>query len=67
VIEIARKITMVDSGKTKVTVELNATSPNELVKGHVVYTSYGTFMFRDGKAEVATEHAEKLKAAGIAK
>lgn len=64
---VKEKVTMIDSEKSKVKVELNATSPNELIGGHVVYTKYGIFDFVSGFLEVTSEQAEKLKKDGIIK
>lgn len=56
---------MIDTQVATEVVELNATSPNELIGEHTVYKPYGTFVFVNGKLEVTVEHAENLRKAGI--
>lgn len=56
---------MVDSQVATESVELNATSPNELIGEHTIYKPYGIFVFINGKLEVTIEHAEKLRQAGM--
>lgn len=61
------KATMVDNNQTIVTVVFNETAPNELIGEHTVYTSFGTFVFNNGKLDVTKEIADKLKDAGVIK
>lgn len=58
---VKQKVTMVDDSKTIVDVKLNATSPNELIGGHTIYSAYGIIEFTDGKSKVTKELADKLK------
>ena len=48
-------------------VELNSAFPNELMGHHVVYRDYGTFVFDEGKLEVTSSNAEKLRKEGLVK
>ncbi len=64
VIFTATKKTMVEQ---KEVVELNSALPNELMGHHVVYRDYGTFVFYEGKLEVTSSNAEKLRKEGLVK
>ena len=51
----------------KEVVELNSELTNELYGHHTVYRDYGTFVFVDGKLEVTSSNAEKLRKEGLVK
>lgn len=55
------KLSTPEPEATMVDVELNATSPNELVNRHTVYADYGTFIFIDGKANIDEKYVDKLR------
>ena len=53
--------------EAKEIVELNATSPNELIGHHTVYRDYGIFLFNEGKLEVTSTNADRLRKDGLVK
>lgn len=64
---VKQKVTMVDETKVIAEVELNATTPNELIGSHIVYTTYGTIEFTNGKAKVTKDIASKLAEENLVK
>lgn len=51
----------------KEVVELNTELSNELIGEHMVYRSYGSFVFTNGKLETTKDNADKLRKDNIIK
>lgn len=66
-----QKVTMVDVSVVKevsnepVEVMLINHGINDSIGQHTVYTSFGVFVFNDGKLILSPEDAKKLKAGGV--
>lgn len=65
------KVNMVDTAEQNneqsIEVDLIACSDNELVGEHTIFTSYGRFVFVEGKAAVSKQIAKMLKDGGYVK